>query len=53
MKKRDDKFIFIHAQDVTWFGPHDRLFVEEESHEMEFVPGPEYGASLFSARAAS
>lgn len=30
-------------QDRTWFGPHDRLFVEEESHEVEFQPGPEHG----------
>lgn len=30
-------------QDRAWFGPHDRLFVEEESEPIEFVPGPEYG----------
>lgn len=30
-------------QDRSWFGPHDRLFTEEESEEVEFVPGPEHG----------
>lgn len=30
-------------QDRTWFGPHDRLFVEEESRAVEFQPGPEHG----------
>ena len=30
-------------QDRSWFGPHDRLFVTEESEELEFKPGPEYG----------
>lgn len=29
-------------QDRSWFGPHDRLFVEEESEEIAFVPGPEH-----------
>ncbi|KAF8624724.1 hypothetical protein AX17_007055 [Amanita inopinata Kibby_2008] len=29
-------------QDRSWFGPHDRLFTEEESEPLEFVPGPEY-----------
>ncbi|KAL5514622.1 hypothetical protein ACEPAG_1938 [Sanghuangporus baumii] len=29
-------------QDRSWFGPHDRLFVEEESEELGFVPGPEH-----------
>ncbi|KAF8665044.1 hypothetical protein AX16_000656 [Volvariella volvacea WC 439] len=29
-------------QDRAWFGPHDRLFSEEESTPLEFVPGPEY-----------
>ncbi|KAH9947879.1 capsular associated protein [Amylocystis lapponica] len=29
-------------QDRAWFGPHDRLFTEEESDELEFVPGPDY-----------
>ncbi|KAG6825913.1 hypothetical protein H0H92_001883 [Tricholoma furcatifolium] len=28
-------------QDRTWFGPHDRLFTEEESEPLTFVPGPE------------
>ncbi|KLO09995.1 capsular associated protein [Schizopora paradoxa] len=28
-------------QDRSWFGPHDRLFVEEESDELEFEPGPQ------------
>ena len=32
-------------QDRAWFGPHDRLFVEEESEPVEFVSGPEYGES--------
>ena len=32
-------------QDRAWFGPHDRLFIEEESEPIEFVPGPEYGES--------
>lgn len=30
-------------QDRSWFGPHDRLFVEEESEELKFQSGPEYG----------
>lgn len=30
-------------QDRSWFGPHDRLFVEEESEELVFGPGPEHG----------
>ena len=30
-------------QDRAWFGPHDRLFIEEESEPIEFVPGPESG----------
>lgn len=34
-------------QDRTWYGPHDRLFVDEESEAMEFHTGPEYGAELF------
>ncbi|KAI5121932.1 hypothetical protein M0805_000261 [Coniferiporia weirii] len=29
-------------QDRSWFGPHDRLFVDEEGEELEFQPGPEY-----------
>ncbi|KAF9452138.1 glycosyltransferase family 69 protein [Macrolepiota fuliginosa MF-IS2] len=29
-------------QDRSWFGPHDRLFTEEESQELNFVPGPDY-----------
>lgn len=32
-------------QDRSWFGPHDRLFVPEESEELEFRPGPEFGKS--------
>ena len=32
-------------QDRSWFGPHDRLFTEEESEEIEFAPGPEHGVS--------
>jgi hypothetical protein len=34
-------------QDRAWFGPHDRLFVEEEGRGLEFVGGPEYGESPF------
>ena len=30
-------------QDRSWYGPHDRLFQPEESEELEFQPGPEYG----------
>lgn len=30
-------------QDRSWYGPHDRLFTEEENDEMSFQPGPEYG----------
>jgi len=29
-------------QDRSWFGPHDRLFTEEESEPLHFVPGPEH-----------
>jgi alpha-1,3-mannosyltransferase len=29
-------------QDRGWFGPHDRLFTEEESEPLNFEPGPEY-----------
>jgi hypothetical protein len=31
-------------QDRSWFGPHDRLFTEEESERIDFVPGPDQGA---------
>lgn len=31
-------------QDRAWFGPHDRLFTEEESEPLAFQAGPEYGA---------
>ena len=30
-------------QDRTWFGPHDRLFTEEESELLGFTPGPSHG----------
>lgn len=30
-------------QDRSWYGPHDRLFTEEEGDEMKFQTGPEYG----------
>lgn len=30
-------------QDRAWFGPHDRLFIEEESEPLNFVPGPDHG----------
>jgi len=29
-------------QDRAWFGPHDRLFTDEESEQIDFLPGPEY-----------
>ncbi|EPS96361.1 hypothetical protein FOMPIDRAFT_141386 [Fomitopsis schrenkii] len=29
-------------QDRAWFGPHDRLFTDEESIPLDFVPGPDY-----------
>ncbi|TFY81524.1 hypothetical protein EWM64_g2486 [Hericium alpestre] len=29
-------------QDRSWFGPHDRLFTEEESEAIDFVPGPDH-----------
>jgi alpha-1,3-mannosyltransferase len=29
-------------QDRSWFGPHDRLFIEEESVPLDFTPGPEH-----------
>ena len=30
-------------QDRAWFGPHDRLVTEEESEQLDFENGPEYG----------
>ena len=33
-------------QDRAWFGPHDRLFTQEESVPIDFKPGPEYGEFL-------
>ena len=33
-------------QDRAWFGPHDRLFTQEESVPIDFKPGPEYGESM-------
>jgi alpha-1,3-mannosyltransferase len=30
-------------QDRSWYGPHDRLFTEEEDEEMKFQAGPEFG----------
>ena len=33
-------------QDRSWYGPHDRLFVEAETVEMDFQPGPEYGTYI-------
>ncbi|TFY57791.1 hypothetical protein EVJ58_g6816 [Rhodofomes roseus] len=29
-------------QDRAWFGPHDRLFTDEEGIPLDFVPGPEH-----------
>jgi hypothetical protein len=34
-------------QDRSWYGPHDRLFTEEEDQEMTFQPGPKHGMSLY------
>ena len=34
-------------QDRQWFGPHDRLFTDEESEAIDFLPGPEHGASPY------
>ena len=34
-------------QDRAWVGPHDRLFTEEESEELDFDNGPDYGMSPF------
>ena len=34
-------------QDRAWFGPHDRLFTQEESVPIDFKPGPEYGEFPF------
>lgn len=30
-------------QDRSWFGPHDRLFRQEESEALEMQPEPDYG----------
>ena len=38
-------------QDRAWFGPHDRLFTEEETVPIDFKPGPDYGAFLALALA--
>ncbi|KAL6309500.1 capsular associated protein [Sparassis latifolia] len=29
-------------QDRAWFGPHDRLFTEEEAIPVDFIPGPDF-----------
>lgn len=29
-------------QDRSWFGPHDRLFTEEEGEPLNFKPGPDH-----------
>jgi alpha-1,3-mannosyltransferase len=34
-------------QDRSWFGPHDRLFIPEESEAINFRPGPPYGMIQF------
>ena len=34
-------------QDRQWFGPHDRLFTDEETEAVDFLPGPEHGACLY------
>lgn len=33
-------------QDRSWYGPHDRLFTQEESEPLDFQPGPEAGKCL-------
>ena len=33
-------------QDRSWYGPHDRLFLPEESEELDFKPGPDHGMLL-------
>lgn len=33
-------------QDRSWYGPHDRLFTEEEEQEMTFQHGPKHGTSM-------
>ena len=38
-------------QDRSWFGPHDRLFTEEEGEPINFVPGPHNGAHNYSLTA--
>ncbi len=35
-------------QDRSWYGPHDRLFTEEEDELMSFQPGPEFGESPYT-----
>jgi hypothetical protein len=35
-------------QDRSWFGPHDRLFMEEEAEPIDFAPGPQHGAHSLS-----
>jgi alpha-1,3-mannosyltransferase len=30
-------------QDRSWFGPHDRLFIDEEGEPLDFQPGPSHG----------
>ena len=34
-------------QDRSWFGPHDRLFVDEESEPVDFHVGPDHGVFAF------
>ncbi|KAI0701950.1 glycosyltransferase family 69 protein [Cytidiella melzeri] len=29
-------------QDRAWFGPHDRLFTDEENEAIDFLPGPDH-----------
>ena len=35
-------------QDRSWYGPHDRLFRQEESEAIVFRQPPPYGSFLFS-----
>ena len=36
-------------QDRSWFGPHDRLFTEEEGEPINFQAGPHHGMRSSSA----
>lgn len=40
-------------QDRSWYGPHDRLFTEEEYQEMKFQTGPESGKCISGSPAVT